>query len=187
MKVVRLSGLRTGHLYPRGDTRGAHFFQALSRLSPLPPPTLSRRHHCFKIVVGLVWSNDQEICAGSSITIGRACHAKQVKGDDPNKKGHSGPPGGGSVWSCQPTPLKIYCFEALRKKETGWRTSVKEAKVHERLQCQKKSRFLDHDYIGNRTRDLSTCSAMPHRVPLTVAQRHNKSKSLVTWTEVFCR
>jgi hypothetical protein len=63
------------------------------------------------------------------------------------------------------TPLKIYCFEALRKKEAGWRTILEDAKVHERLQCQKKSRFLGHDHIGNRNRDLSACSAVSHRFP----------------------
>ena len=127
-----------------------------------------------------MWSNDEKTCAGSSITTGRASHARQVKVDDPNKKGYSGPPRGGWAWSYQPTSLKIYCFETLRKMETEWRTILEEAKVHERLQCQKKSRSLGHDHIENRTRDLSACSAVPHRVPLIVAQRHKRSKSLMT-------
>jgi hypothetical protein len=38
--------------------------------------------------VGFVWSNDPESYAGCSITTGRASHATQVKGDDPNKKAH---------------------------------------------------------------------------------------------------
>jgi len=29
---------------------------------------------------------------------GRASHARQVKGDDPDKKGYPGPPGGGLTW-----------------------------------------------------------------------------------------
>jgi hypothetical protein len=39
-------------------------------------------------VVGLVWSNDPVSYAGSSIAAGKVSHARQVKGDDPNKKAH---------------------------------------------------------------------------------------------------
>jgi len=46
-------------------------------------------------VVGLVWSNDPESCAGGSDTTGIASRARQVKGDDPDKKGYPGPPGWG--------------------------------------------------------------------------------------------
>ena len=48
----------------------------------------------FDIVVGLAWSNDPESYIGSSIVIGRASHARQVKSDDHDKKGYPGPP----VW-----------------------------------------------------------------------------------------
>jgi hypothetical protein len=41
-------------------------------------------------VVGLVWSHDPK-----SYATGRASHARQVKGDDPDKKGYPGPPGWG--------------------------------------------------------------------------------------------
>ena len=34
-----------------------------------------------------MWSNDPESCAGRSVAIGRASHARQVKGDNPEKKG----------------------------------------------------------------------------------------------------
>jgi len=44
-------------------------------------------------VVGLAWSNNPESYAGSSIVTGRASHARQVKGDDPDKKGYPDPPG----------------------------------------------------------------------------------------------
>ena len=47
------------------------------------------------VMVGLVWSNDPKSYAGSSGAIGRASHARQVKGDDPNKKGYTGPLGWG--------------------------------------------------------------------------------------------
>jgi hypothetical protein len=43
-----------------------------------------RRYLYFEVVVGLVWSNDPESYAGSSVASGRASHAGQVKGDDPD-------------------------------------------------------------------------------------------------------
>ena len=56
-----------------------------------------RRCSYFDVVVGLVWSNDPESYAGGSVATGRVTQAGQVKGDDPDKKGHLGPPGWGSV------------------------------------------------------------------------------------------
>ena len=44
---------------------------------------------------GLEWSNDAQNYAGGSVATGRASHARQVKGDDPDKRGHPGPPGWG--------------------------------------------------------------------------------------------
>jgi hypothetical protein len=38
----------------------------------------------FEVVVWLVWSNDPESYAGGSIATGRATHAGQVEGDDPD-------------------------------------------------------------------------------------------------------
>jgi hypothetical protein len=55
--------------------------------TPPPPP---RRYPYFDIVVGLMWSNDSESYDGGSLATGRASHARQVKGDDPDKPG---PPG----------------------------------------------------------------------------------------------
>jgi hypothetical protein len=43
-----------------------------------------RRYPYFDVVVGLVWSNDPEICAGSSVATGRVSLAGQVKDDDPD-------------------------------------------------------------------------------------------------------
>jgi hypothetical protein len=40
--------------------------------------------HSFSVVVGLVWSNDPESYAGSSVPTGRVSLAGQVKGDDPH-------------------------------------------------------------------------------------------------------
>jgi hypothetical protein len=56
-------------------------------------------------MVGLLWSNDPKSYAGGSGAIGRASHARQVKGDDPEKNGYPGPPGwglghGGNCLTC---------------------------------------------------------------------------------------
>ena len=51
-----------------------------------------RRYPYFDVVVVLVWSNDPESFAGSSVATGRASHARQAKCEDPHKKGYSGPP-----------------------------------------------------------------------------------------------
>jgi hypothetical protein len=53
------------------------------------------RYPYIVVVAGLVWSNNPESYAGASVAAGRASHAKGVKGDDPDKKGHPGPPGWG--------------------------------------------------------------------------------------------
>jgi hypothetical protein len=49
----------------------------------------------FDTVMGLVWSHDPESYDGSCIATGRVSHARQVKGDDPDKKGYPGSPGWG--------------------------------------------------------------------------------------------
>jgi hypothetical protein len=54
-----------------------------------------QRYHYFDAVVGLVWSNDPTSYTGGSVATGRVSHARQVKGDDPDKKGCPGPPGWG--------------------------------------------------------------------------------------------
>ena len=45
---------------------------------------------------------------------GRASHARQVKGDDADKKGYPGPPGWGLGVRLTTPPHKKYCYEALR-------------------------------------------------------------------------
>ena len=42
-------------------------------------------------------SHYPESYAGGSLATGRVSHARQVKGDDPDKKGYPSPPGGGLV------------------------------------------------------------------------------------------
>jgi hypothetical protein len=46
-------------------------------------------------MVWLVWSNGPESYADGGVATGRASHAGQVKGDDPDKNGYIGPPAGG--------------------------------------------------------------------------------------------
>ena len=51
---------------------------------------------------------------------GRASHARQVKGDDPDKKGYPGPPGWGfCVGLTTPPSKKTYCYESLAKEKAG--------------------------------------------------------------------
>jgi len=64
-------------------------------------------------MVGLVWSYDPESYAGSSVATGRASHARQVKGDDPDKKGYPGPPGWG---------LGVRLTTSPRKKNTDMKS-----------------------------------------------------------------
>jgi hypothetical protein len=45
---------------------------------------------------------------------GRASHARQVKGDDPDKKGYPGPPGWGLGERLTTPPRKKYCYETSR-------------------------------------------------------------------------
>jgi hypothetical protein len=45
---------------------------------------------------------------------GRAPHSRQVKSDDPEKKGHPGPPGWRLGVRLTAPPRKIHCYERLR-------------------------------------------------------------------------
>ena len=67
------------------------------------------RYPYFDIVVGLVWSNDLQSYAGENVATGRGFHARQVKGDDPHKKGYPGPPGWGLGMRLKIPPHKNVC------------------------------------------------------------------------------
>jgi hypothetical protein len=72
-------------------------------------------------VVGLAWSNDLESHANSSAATGRASHAGQVKGDEPDKKQYPGPADCELGVGLTTHPVKIYnvFVEKLLKLETG--------------------------------------------------------------------
>jgi hypothetical protein len=54
-----------------------------------------RRHPYFDVVVGLCGHMIPRAMLAVAYAIGRASHARQVKGDDSEKKGYPGPPGWG--------------------------------------------------------------------------------------------
>jgi hypothetical protein len=69
-----------------------------------------RRYPCCDVVVDLAQSDDPESYAGHRVVTGRAPHARQVKGDDPDKKGYPGPPGWTlDVGLTTPPKKKIFC------------------------------------------------------------------------------
>jgi hypothetical protein len=71
----------------------------------------------FDVAVGLVWSNDPESYAGGNVATGRATHDRQVKGDEPDKKGYPVPPGWGlCVRLATPPHKKIKCYETYTRK-----------------------------------------------------------------------
>jgi hypothetical protein len=101
--------------------------------NPTPNGPLLRRYSYFDVVVGLAGSNDPESSDGGNVATGRASHARQVKGDVPDKKGFPGPPGWVWAYGRQPYPVKICFVEKLLKLETGLRNFLEEAKVHRGL------------------------------------------------------
>jgi len=73
-----------------------------------------RRYPYLDVVVGLVRSHDPE-----SYATGWASHARQVKGDDPDKKGYPGPPGWGFGVGLTTSPSRKKKNLLLRKSSKG--------------------------------------------------------------------
>jgi hypothetical protein len=72
----------------------------------------TQRYPYFDTVVRLVWSDDPESYAGGMAT-GTAFHARQLKGDDPDKKGYLGPPAWGFGMGLTITPQKNTQFRSF--------------------------------------------------------------------------
>jgi hypothetical protein len=63
-------------------------------------------------MVGIVLSGDPDCYAGGSLATGRVSRVRQVKGDDPDKKGYPGRRGRGlSDALTTPALENIYCCE----------------------------------------------------------------------------
>jgi len=57
-----------------------------------------------------VWSGDPECYVGDGVAIDRASHARQVKSDDPDKRGYPSPPGWWlGVGLTTPPHKKMFC------------------------------------------------------------------------------
>jgi hypothetical protein len=68
-----------------------------------------RRYPYFDVVVGLVWLHDPK---------SYAARARQVKGDDPDKKGYPGPPGWGfGMGLTTPHSKKLIVTKVEQKKK----------------------------------------------------------------------
>jgi hypothetical protein len=69
-----------------------------------------------------MWLNDPQIYTGGSVTTGRASHARQVKGDNQNKKGYPGPPGWElGVWLQTPSRKKSFVEKILKLDKSFWK------------------------------------------------------------------
>ena len=79
-------------------------------------------------MAGLAWSNDPENCVVGSVTSGRVSHSRQVKGDNPVKKGYPGPPG----WKLSVGPV----IPPNKKTRSVKQLLKQEAAVHQGLQPQ---------------------------------------------------
>jgi hypothetical protein len=60
---------------------------------------------------------------------GRASHARQVKGDDPDEKGYPDPPGWGLGVGLTTPYRKIICSETQQSASERWETDVDESSL----------------------------------------------------------
>jgi hypothetical protein len=65
--------------------------------------------------VGLAWSNDPDSYAGGTFPTGRASNARQVEGDDPDKKEYPDIPGWGLGMGLTTSPHKKCFFESFKE------------------------------------------------------------------------
>jgi hypothetical protein len=72
---------------PNIATQHANHDSSLCRLATEFTTGFSLPYPYFEVVVRLVWSKDPESYAGSNVVTGRASHAGQVEGDEPDEKG----------------------------------------------------------------------------------------------------
>jgi hypothetical protein len=73
------------------------------KLSQLP-----RSYPYSDAVEGLEWLNDTDSYAGGSVATRRVSHAREVKGDDPDKRGYRGRPGWELGLGLTTPPRKTY-------------------------------------------------------------------------------
>jgi hypothetical protein len=71
----------------------------------------------------LVWSDVSESYAGGSVATGRVYHARQIKGDDTDKRDSLVFQVGNWAWGWQYHPIKICTVEKLQKLETALNTA----------------------------------------------------------------
>jgi hypothetical protein len=71
--------------------------------------------HAYIYVFMYIILNDRESYAGGSVATGSASNARQVKGDDPDKKRYLGPPGCGLGVELTTQPSKKCSVEKLLK------------------------------------------------------------------------
>ena len=70
-------------------------------------------------MVGLALYNDPESNAGRSAATARASHARQVKGDDPDKKIYPGPPSWGFGMKLKTYPIKNIVTKHKKRGDQG--------------------------------------------------------------------
>jgi hypothetical protein len=80
-----------------------------------------RTYLYFEAVAGLASSEDPESYAGGSIATGRDSNAGQDKRDDPDKKGHPGPPGWGLGVGLTTHPVKLEFVSKPQLKPRKWK------------------------------------------------------------------